>query len=64
MTIKDSAQFREGVVVGIRCKVDASHVRPERAGEGNDFESLETLVAHHDGIGPDKLRPASRGRKR
>ena len=47
IVVQDPAKLFEYFVVGIVRKLDTTNVSAERAGEGNDFESLETVVTQH-----------------
>jgi hypothetical protein len=62
IVVQDPAKLFEYFVVGIARKLDTTNVSAERAGEGNDCESLETVVAQHCiSVPPEKFTTAAPG---
>ena len=45
IVIERAPHFGERCLVRVRGKLDAAHFGAERAGQGNDFESLKTMIA-------------------
>src|SRR6185503_3850457 len=62
IVVQDPAKLFEYFVVGIVRKLDTTNVSAERAGEGTDFESPETVVAQHCiSVSPEKVTTAASG---